>query len=126
MITRIVSLGLLCLSASMIYTADESGKKISKEEWKELREIRKAVFTKVGGNYKDTFNNIYARRSVKAVKALAGHFDKEWLERDGYETWEGIPSKMVVEIGGQKYGINAPRAEEIILAVKREVNAAKQ
>lgn len=137
MITRVVSLSFLFASASAICAADpvdekcgcfptkrtkaKKTEKISKEEWRELQPILEAVCAKHGRLVEEWLGTTYRPRSIALVKDLAVRFDSDWYKDDMVLYREGHPTKMIIMVDGQKYYINAPVAERIILDERERI-----
>src|SRR5579871_6864194 len=85
---RVVSIGSLSLE-------ENAGYVIRQNEWEM---IKKAVFAKMGDEFKQQFNQKYPIPSDDGVRALADQFD----ENNKYTTWlKTWPGQLPIMIGGK-------------------------
>lgn len=111
----------LALHMVLFVDAMDTEKKV-KKEWKQ---IKTAVFAKKGDVYKELFKAQYPQMSDEAVKALARQFDDSWYEAECIRFWEGIPSKMVVNINNTEYGIASKYLSNLMLESRKMVKEEK-
>lgn len=120
MVKKLLVLGL-GLHLVLSVNAMDSEERL-KEEWKR---IKTAVFEKMGKDYRKQFETQYPHRSDDAIKLLARAFDDSWYASEGIQYWEGIPSKMVVNINNAEYGIASKTLENLILETREKVRKEK-
>lgn len=105
--TRVVSIGSLSLE-------ENAGYVIRSNEWEM---IKKAVFAKVGDEFKKEFNQKYPTPSDDGVRALADQFD----ENNKYTTWlKTCPAQLPITIGGKGYRLFQGRMTDIIVEHKKK------
>jgi hypothetical protein len=103
---RVVSIGSLSLE-------ENAGYVIRSNEWEM---IKKAVFAKMGEDFKQQFNEQYPTPSDDGVRALADQFD----ENNKYTTWlKTCPAQLPIVIGGKGYRIFEGRITDIIVEHKK-------
>jgi len=115
---RIVSLASLALE-------ENAGYVIRSNEWEM---IKKAVFAKMGEDFKQQFNEQYPTPSDDGVRALADQFDKydPYGQKNRYNIWiKTFPGQLPIWIGGKCYYLFEGCMADIVVAYKRSCSVKK-